>query len=145
MTTSVPPLWTNFDGKAVLASVSARTASESMLLIKDIQTSTDLTASILTMPRFFGYSFNPLTTYYYIYDPDLFAVVLEAHNTFGEAHIYVVHHSERHRVFPDDSTYISLQRSFGYIPIQNDISGEGIFYRANTPYTRETTKAGGYS
>jgi DUF1365 family protein len=49
---------------------------------------------MLTMPRFFGYSFNPLTTYY-IYDPDLIATVLEVHNTFGEAHIYVVRHSEK--------------------------------------------------
>jgi DUF1365 family protein len=70
-----------------------------MLLIKDIRTSTDMTASILTMPRFFGYSFNPLTTYY-IYDPDLIAVVLEVHNTFSEAYIYVVHHSEKAQSFP---------------------------------------------
>jgi DUF1365 family protein len=58
-----------------------------------------MTASILTMPRFCGYSFNPLTTYY-IYDPDLIAVVLEVHNTFGEAHIYVIHHSEKAQSFP---------------------------------------------
>jgi hypothetical protein len=44
---------------------------------------------MLTMPRYLGYSFNPLTTYY-VYDPDLIAVVLEVHNTFGEKHIYVV-------------------------------------------------------
>jgi DUF1365 family protein len=53
-----------------------------------------MTASMLTMPRFFGYSFNPLTTYY-VYDTDLIAVVLEVHNTFGEKHIYVVRHSDK--------------------------------------------------
>jgi DUF1365 family protein len=41
------------------------------------------------MPRFLGYAFNPLTTYY-VYDPDLIAMVLEVHNTFGEKHIYIV-------------------------------------------------------
>jgi len=44
------------------------------------------------MPRFFGYSFNPLTTYY-VYDPNLVAVVLEVHNTFDEKHIYPVRFS----------------------------------------------------
>ena len=46
-------------------------------------------ADMLTMPRFMGYSFNPLTVYY-IYDPEWIATVLEVHNTFGEKHIYVV-------------------------------------------------------
>jgi DUF1365 family protein len=53
-----------------------------------------MTASMLTMPRYFGYSFNPLTMYY-IYDKDLIAVVLEIHNTFGEKHIYVLPHSNK--------------------------------------------------
>jgi Protein of unknown function (DUF1365) len=48
-----------------------------------------MTAKMLTMPRFLGYAFNPLTTYY-IYDPHLVAVVLEVHNTFHEKHIYPV-------------------------------------------------------
>src|SRR5271170_2970432 len=52
-----------------------------------------MTAMMLTMPRFFGYSFNPLTTYY-VYDPELVAVVLEVHNTFGEKHIDVTKGSQ---------------------------------------------------
>ena len=52
-----------------------------------------MTATMLTMPRFFGYSFNPLTTYY-VYDPELVAVVLEVHNTFGEKHIDVTKGSQ---------------------------------------------------
>jgi len=47
---------------------------------------------MITMPRYFGYSFNPLTTYY-VYDPKLVAVVLEVHNTFDEKHIYPVRFS----------------------------------------------------
>jgi DUF1365 family protein len=58
-----------------------------------------MTASMLTMPRFFGYSFNPLTTYY-VYDPDLVAIVLEVHNTFGEKHIYVVRYSKTQQSIP---------------------------------------------
>jgi DUF1365 family protein len=52
-----------------------------------------MTAFMLTMPRFFGYSLNPLTTYYIYDNDDLTAIVLEVHNTFGEKHIYVVPYS----------------------------------------------------
>jgi DUF1365 family protein len=62
-------------------------------LIQEITTSPAMRANILTMPRFLGYSFNPLTMYY-VYDPALIAVVLEVHNTFGEKHIYVVPYSK---------------------------------------------------
>src|SRR5579862_3321014 len=50
-------------------------------------------AWMLTMPRFLGYSFNPLTVYY-IYDPTWIATLLEVHNTFGEKHVYVVPRKE---------------------------------------------------
>jgi len=49
------------------------------------------------MPRYFGYSFNPLTTYY-VYDPELVAVVLEVHNTFEEKHIYPLRFSSSQSV-----------------------------------------------
>jgi DUF1365 family protein len=68
-------------------------------LIQGITTSQAMTANMLTMPRFLGYSFNPLTTYY-VYDPELIAVVLEVHNTFGEKHIYVVPYSEGPQFIP---------------------------------------------
>ena len=67
-----------------------------------------MTAYMATMPRFFGYSFNPLTAYY-VYDDDLLvAVVLEVHNTFGEKHIYVV---------PPDSK--SIPRRFHVSPFND--------------------------
>ena len=45
---------------------------------------------MVTMPRFCGYAFNPLTVFY-IYDSadTLKVVVLDVKNTFGEEHIYV--------------------------------------------------------
>jgi DUF1365 family protein len=45
---------------------------------------------MLTMPRLFGYAFNPITVYF-CYDADgaLTATIYEVHNTFGEAHCYV--------------------------------------------------------
>lgn len=45
---------------------------------------------MLTMPRIFGYCFNPLTTFYcYGADGQISAILYEVHNTFGEAHTYV--------------------------------------------------------
>jgi len=44
---------------------------------------------MLTMPRVFGYSFNPLTVYYcYNKSGGLVALLYEVHNTFGERHTY---------------------------------------------------------
>lgn len=45
---------------------------------------------MLTMPRIFGYGFNPITTFY-CYDTggQITAILYEVHNTFGEAHTYV--------------------------------------------------------
>lgn len=45
---------------------------------------------MLTMPRLFGYAFNPITVYF-CHDADgaLSATIYEVHNTFGEAHCYV--------------------------------------------------------
>ena len=46
---------------------------------------------LLSMPRFLGYVFNPLSIYY-CYDDDerLFAIIYEVKNTFGEQHPYVL-------------------------------------------------------
>src|SRR5216117_803774 len=79
-----------------------------------------MTAYMATMPRFFGYSFNPLTTYY-VYDDDLLvSIVLEVHNTFGEKHIYVV---------PPDSK--SISRRFHVSPF-NDRLG-AYHFKTSSP------------
>jgi len=42
-------------------------------------------------PRVFGYAFNPISLYYCLRsDGDVFAVIHEVHNTFGERHVYVL-------------------------------------------------------
>jgi DUF1365 family protein len=47
---------------------------------------------LVTTPRVFGYSFNPLSVYYMYSAADpshLLLTVLEVHNTFSERHIYI--------------------------------------------------------
>ena len=41
-------------------------------------------------PRVFGYTFNPLSVYFcYDMDDEVYALVYQVHNTFGESHSYV--------------------------------------------------------
>jgi cyclopropane-fatty-acyl-phospholipid synthase len=48
-------------------------------------------AFLLTTPRFFGYTFNPVS-FFYLYDKrNLTAVVAEVHNTFKEKAVYLLH------------------------------------------------------
>ncbi|KAF2707880.1 hypothetical protein K504DRAFT_435967 [Pleomassaria siparia CBS 279.74] len=56
-------------------------------------------AYLVTAPRFFGYSFNPVS-FWYIYDEEheLKRMLLEVNNTFGERRLYVLHGSN-----PDQS------------------------------------------
>jgi hypothetical protein len=53
-----------------------------------------LYAYLVTAPRFFGYSFNPVS-FWYIYDEnhELKKMILEVNNTFGERRLYVLHGS----------------------------------------------------
>lgn len=47
---------------------------------------------LLCMPRFLGYGFNPLSTWYCHHaDGSLRAVLCEVRNTFGESHGYLLH------------------------------------------------------
>lgn len=46
---------------------------------------------LLTMPRLFGYAFNPLSVYFcYRRSGRLFAVLYEVSNTFGQRHSYLI-------------------------------------------------------
>lgn len=48
-------------------------------------------AYLVTAPRFFGYSFNPLSFWYiYAQDHQLKKMILEVNNTFGERRIYLL-------------------------------------------------------
>jgi len=56
---------------------------------------------LLCFPRILGYGFNPLSIWF-CHHPDgsLRAVIAEVHNTFGEAHSYVIHESGRPMSYP---------------------------------------------
>ncbi|MDE1465787.1 DUF1365 domain-containing protein [Spartinivicinus poritis] len=45
---------------------------------------------LFCFPRVLGYSFNPLAIWYCYKDSQLIAAILEVHNTFKEAHTYVI-------------------------------------------------------
>ena len=56
-----------------------------------------------TMPRLFGFVFNPVS-FWYCHDGSggLRAVLAEVNNTFGEHHNYLVAHADRRVIGPDD-------------------------------------------
>jgi DUF1365 family protein len=48
---------------------------------------------LLTMPKFFGYAFNPVSFFLcFNQHQQLIAVLAEVHNTFKERHTYLCHH-----------------------------------------------------
>ena len=56
---------------------------------------------LLCMPRVLGYGFNPLSLWFCQHrDGSLRAVLCEVHNTFGEAHGYLLHEQGRPIDFP---------------------------------------------
>ena len=65
---------------------------------------TDIT--LITMPRIFGYVFNPVS-FWMCFDASqqLRAVLAEVHNTFGEAHNYLIVHSDGRALATDDLLY----------------------------------------
>lgn len=56
-----------------------------------------------TMPRLFGFVFNPVS-FWYCHDREgaLRAVLCEVNNTFGEHHNYLVAHADRRPIAPQD-------------------------------------------
>ena len=61
-------------------------------------------------PRVLGYEFNPLTLFYCLDDSgDVFGVVHEVHNTFGERHTYVL--QPEFRTSASDALWIHQQGS----------------------------------
>lgn len=85
-------------------------------------------AWMLTMPSYLGFEgINPLTVYYCYRrdDPNLWIVVLEVHNTFGERHVYVLRtgrESEEEDVPPGFTHSWLFPRQFHVSPF-NDRSG----------------------
>jgi cyclopropane fatty-acyl-phospholipid synthase-like methyltransferase/DUF1365 family protein len=77
---------------------------------------------MLTQPRSLGYVFNPLTLFW-CHRPsgELACVVAEVHNTYGQAHAYVVH--------PDENGAADTEKRF-YVSPFYPVDG---FYRMSVP------------
>jgi DUF1365 family protein len=81
---------------------------------------------LVTTPRVFGYSFNPLSVYYIYSSTDpakLLLTVLEVHNTFSERHVYICdERNERSTGKKPIGRYEKIhdvQRSFHVSPFNN--------------------------
>lgn len=98
---------------------------------------------MLTMPRLFGYQFNPITIFYCLDDADCcYAVLYEVHNTFGERHTYVCDMSEQQI----DSSH-TVQKALHVSPFF-DVQGDYFFkpdlhpeiFGLSITYQREPSK-----
>jgi uncharacterized protein len=63
---------------------------------------------VLTNPRSFGYTFNPLSVFWcYGADGDLRGIIAEVHNTYGQRHCYFVRPDGRGHAQVDKAFYVS--------------------------------------
>lgn len=85
----------------------------------------DARITLLTMPRLFGYLFNPVS-FWFCHDRDggLRAVVAEVNNTFGEHHNYLVHRQDRGPIQHGD--VLTASKVFHVSPFL-DVEGEYRF------------------
>lgn len=83
---------------------------------------TDGEITLLTMPRLFGYVFNPVS-FWFCHDrkEQLRAVLCEVRNTFGERHCYLCYHDDHRPIAPDD--WLTSQKVFHVSPFM-EITGE---------------------
>lgn len=70
---------------------------------------------LVTMPRVFGYAFNPVN-FWLCHDTGggLRAVLAEVNNTFGERHCYLCAHSDRRPIAPHD--VVTARKAFHVSP-----------------------------
>lgn len=82
-----------------------------------------MTIEMLTTPRQFGYSFNPITVFYCRRNPDgpLLATIAEVHNTYGDRHRYLL--------LPDATSNSTTGKRMPVSPFF-DVSGE---YQIHSP------------
>ena len=87
---------------------------------------------LLTMPRLFGYGFNPVSFWFCLDRAGwLRAVLSEVHNTFGDRHSYISFHEDRRPIGPDD--LLHTQKIFHVSPFMA-VEGE---YRFRFAYGEE--------
>jgi len=80
---------------------------------------------LLTLPRIFGYAFNPVS-FWFCHDRDdgLRAVIAEVNNTFGERHHYLCSHPDQRAIGCRDRLRV---RKIFYVSPFLDIAGEYDF------------------
>jgi DUF1365 family protein len=91
----------------------------------------DGTILMLTLPRAFGYCFNPITVFWcHRASGELACVLIEVHNTYGDRHAYVVHPDGHGRAVVPKQMYVS--------PF-HDVSGD---YRISVPSPGDSVAVG---
>lgn len=87
--------------------------------------------SLLAHPRLWGYVFNPVS-FWLMTDAwgDLRAVLAEVHNTYGDRHAYLVHHSDGRAIDPAD--WLELEKHMHVSPFF-DVEGRYRFRFALGP------------
>lgn len=84
-----------------------------------------------TMPRLFGYVFNPVSFFFcYDHQSHLRAVICEVSNTFGERHNYLVAHPDRRPIESNDQMHAN--KVFHVSPFF-PLTGSYGFYFGGTP------------
>lgn len=80
---------------------------------------------LVTMPRVFGFVFNPVS-FWFCFDKSggLRAVLAEVNNTFGERHCYLCFHNDHRPIAPQDS--LRTRKVFHVSPFI-DVTGEYRF------------------
>lgn len=70
---------------------------------------------LITMPKVWGYIFNPVS-FYFCFDNNkkLLAVIAEVHNTFGEQHVYFCANPDHSSI--NASQWLEAQKSFHVSP-----------------------------
>ena len=84
----------------------------------------NLCIALLTLPRFLGHWFAPVSFWLALRGDDLLAVVAEVNNTFGQRHSYLCQRPDRAPIGPADA--ITTEKLFHVSPFQ-DVSGRYDF------------------
>lgn len=80
---------------------------------------------LLTQPRIAGYIFNPVSFWFFIQENnEVYAVLAEVNNTFGDRHSYLCFHDDQRPITPHDR--IQAKKVFHVSPFQN-VDGDYIF------------------
>lgn len=78
---------------------------------------------LLTQPRILGYVFNPVSFWFIVKDDELYAVIAEVNNTYGDRHSYLCHRDDRAVIEPSDTLHAKkLMHVSPYQPIAGSYS-----------------------